>query len=180
MLPGVPASPKKSSQWGAWQVTPVSFTPRVTYGPQKVPTAPLEDHPMSKHSNKMTEDTDGLFETSTCCFLKKLSLRDMVERRGRRGKSPAAFGATVHFSNMCRCQQAGPHRVVPGTSPTSAARLHALSVLRGRKLFFPQNHFKGWEKTMALPVRMAACVHMLRPAGGGGQNQRWFLARQDD
>lgn len=61
-----------SSERGACQVNPASFmVPECSKASFARTTLLLKIIPCSKHSYKMTEGTDGFFETYTCCFSKK-------------------------------------------------------------------------------------------------------------
>lgn len=63
---------------GSTSSQPVSFmVPEEFQGSCASTTPLLKTIPCSKRSYEMTEDTDGFFETYTCC-IKRISLREVA------------------------------------------------------------------------------------------------------
>lgn len=111
---------------------------------------------MSRHSYKMTEDTDGFFEIDTCCFLKKITFKDsgVTKSRGQ-------------FLHMCRAEQAGQPSCC--SWHITCKRIRAPHVVRadGKEAVPPPKTTSKAGSRGGLLGRMSACVHMLRTSGGG-------------
>lgn len=98
-------------------------------------TSTSHDHSMFRYSYKMTENTDGFFETYTCCFFKKLSLRHGVEQRD---EESCCYWSHSQFLQHVRSPAGRVVKLsVLACNLHSASWLYALYVLVGRKPFFP-------------------------------------------